>query len=125
MRHLSHAEPSAVSFGPSILSFLQPQTNGQPGQCLARASGGGGSSASSGVYQADWSAGTQFRLRSPDVTVTRSHAGLFCGAAATELCKSGCIEMLLSVKILLTYFCLIFPMDCQLVVEAQSVIISV
>lgn len=53
------------------------------------------------------SAGTQFRLRSPDVT--RSHAGLFCAAAATELRKSGCTEVLLS----------------QLVVEAESVIISV
>lgn len=28
-------------------------------------------------------------------------------------------------KILLIYFCLIFPVDCQLVVEAESVIISV
>lgn len=42
------------------------------------------------------SAGTQFRLRSPDVT--RSHAGLFCAAAATELRKSGCTEVLLSLK---------------------------
>lgn len=41
-------------------------------------------------------AGTQFRLRSPDVT--RSHAGLFCAAAATELRKSGCTEVLLSLK---------------------------
>lgn len=71
-------------------------------QTVSRASawlgppGGGGSSASSGVYQADRSAGTQFRLRSPDVT--RSHAGLFCAAAATELRKSGCTEVLLSLK---------------------------
>lgn len=43
------------------------------------------------------SAGTQFRLRSPDVT--RSHAGLFCAAAAAaELRKSGCTEVLLSLK---------------------------
>lgn len=85
--------------------------------------GGGGSSASSGVYQADRSAGTQFRLRSPDVT--RSHAGLFCAAAAAaELRKSDCTEVLLSLKILLIYFCLIFPLDCKLVVGADSVIIS-
>lgn len=60
--------------------------------------GGGGWSASSGVYQADRSAGTQFTLRSPDVTITRSHAGLFCAAAATQLRKSGCTEVLLSLK---------------------------
>lgn len=62
--------------------------------CLARASRRGG-----GVHPLVFirqSAGTQFRLRSPDVT--RSHAGLFCAAAATELRKSGCTEVLLSLK---------------------------
>lgn len=83
---------------------------------------GGGGSASSGVYQ------TGALAHSSDWGV-RMLPEAMQGSSVLLLLLSyvslAALKYFYLWKILLIYFCLIFPVDCQLVVEAESVIISV